>query len=58
MIQGEVNVAEVDASKNSGCATRFNVRAFPSLKFFHQVRSIAKDRRSSHYIYSVGSADS
>lgn len=42
--QGEVNVAEVDASKNSGCATRFNVRAFPSLKLFHQVRSIAKDR--------------
>lgn len=42
--QGEVNVAEVDASKNSGCATRFNVRAFPSLKLFHQVRSIAQDR--------------
>jgi thioredoxin-like negative regulator of GroEL len=35
--QGEVNVAKVDVTKSPGCGTRFNVRAFPSLKFFHQV---------------------
>ncbi|TFJ81040.1 hypothetical protein NSK_007683 [Nannochloropsis salina CCMP1776] len=35
-LKGEVNVAKVDAIANSNLASRFSIRAFPMLKFFHQ----------------------
>jgi thioredoxin-like negative regulator of GroEL len=50
--QGEVNVAKVDVTKAPGCGTRFNVRAFPSLKFFHQVRLTGAARMVIHHTHT------
>lgn len=55
-LKGEVNVAEVDCSTNSFLANSFNIRGYPTIKFFRNGNELAmyKGSRSLENLREFG----